>query len=461
MTNATQRSALSTQQTRLGLRISVIEGAFATGHLALSGGMVITGLALFLNANSFQIGLLAAIPAVVTVFGFLVSFLVQRVGARRALTVWTSGIGRAAFIVFVPLLLLRGRLSLVLFFGVVAAYNILLSVAGTSWNSWMSDLVPEERRGRYLGMRNAILGGIAMVVTYLGGRGLDWFKVHDPGVGYGIAYGLAVCFGLVAALLLNRQPEPPLVPRPQVPVAERLFGPLKNEPQFTRLMLFLGVWFLTCTLASPFYMAHMITNLKFSFASIGVYAILGGTTGILFQLFWGWVIDRFGSKPVTVINFGLVGLCPLLWLFATETFRLPIWIDGIVNGVGWTGANLGLINLLFALGDNPVRKESYFALFSVVVGLATFVASLAGGVVAQALVGFRIELLGRTFINYHLLFLVTTVARFSCLPLIGRIQERRSRTVVRTVQVLGSFALNRLNYGKGIFLAALRSMVRG
>lgn len=444
-----------------GLRVSILEGAFATGHAALSGGMFLTGLALFLGANSFQIGLLAAIPALVSVFGFGAGFLVRRAGARKGLTVWTSGIGRSAFIVLVPLLLLRLKFGLGLFFAVIAAYNVLLALANTTWNSWMSDLVPEERRGRFFGLRNAVLGGIAMVLTYVGGRGLDWFKTFDEGLGFGVAYALAVGMGIVSMVLLGRQPEPALVPRPQVPLRERLFGPLQNEPQFTRLIVFLAVWFLTGTMASPFYLVHLIQDLKFSFASIGVYAAIGGTVGILFQLYWGWVVDRFGPKPVALVSFALVGLCPLLWLFATESFRAPIWLDGLLNGVGWTGANLGLINLVFALGDNPVRKESYFALFSVVVGLATFLASLAGGALAQLLAGFRFELFGRTFINHHLLFLVSGLARFACLPLLARVEERRSRTVVRTVQVLGAFTLNRLSYGKGVFLHALRTRSRG
>ncbi len=438
-----------------GLRLSVAEGLFATGHVALTGGMFLTGLALLLGASPFQMGLLAAIPAAATVFSLLSSPLVRRLGARRGLTVWTAGIGRMLFIVIVPLLLLRARIDLALFFAVVVGYNVLLAVANTSWNSWMSDLVPERRRGRFFGMRNAVLGGFAMLLTYGGGRAMDWFRAGSPETGYGLAYAVAVGFGLLSTILLSRQPEPPLVPRPQVALRERVLGPLA-EPQFRRLVVFMAVWFLAGSLASPFYMAHLIQNLKFPFALIGVYAMLGGTTGIVFQLLWGWLIDRFGPKPVTIVSFALVGVMPLLWLTATPTFRLPIWIDGVLNGIAWTGANLGLLNMVLAIGDNPVRKESYFALFAVVVGLATFTASLIGGAVAQLLAGMEVRVPGRTFVNYHVLFLVTGILRFSVLPLLVRVQERRSRRVVRTIQVLGNFGLRRLNYVKGAFLQALR-----
>ena len=455
-----ERPGLTEVQVRTGLRLSVVEGAFASGHLALTGGMFLTGLALLLGANAFQIGLLAAIPAVTAVFSFLATLLVRRFGARRSLTVWAAGVGRTLFVVLAGLLLLRARIDLGLFFAVVVGYNVLLAIANISWNSWMRDLVPEARRGRYLGMRNALLGGVTMVLTYGGASVLDRLKVTDPELGYGLAFVIAVCFGLISALLLARQPEPPMAPSPRVPVRERLFGPL-NEPQFRRLVIFMAFWFLTGTLASPFYMAHLITNLEFPFTLIGVYAVLGGTTGILFLLMWGWVIDRFGSKPVTVACFAVVGVMPLLWVVATSTFRLPIWIDAVLNGIAWSGANLGLLNMVLALGDRPERKESYFAVFAVVVGLATFISSLLGGVIAQLLVNFRITLFGREFINYHVLFLATGLLRFAGLPLLARIEVRRSRKVVRTIRVLGSFALRRLNYGKGVFLDSLRIRSRG
>jgi MFS family permease len=456
----TDQEGLDEVQVGRGLRISVVEGLFATGHLALTGGMFLVGLALLLGATPFQIGLLAAIPSAATVFSLLSSPLVRRLGARRGLVVWTSGIGRALFAVLVPLLLLKAGVGMGVLLAVVVGYNVLLSVANTSWNSWMSDLVPELRRGRFFGMRNAVLGAVAMALTYAGGRALDWFKTFNPEAGYGLAIGFGVLCGLASTVLLARQPEPPLVPRPRVPFRERVFGPLQ-EPQFRRLTVFMAVWFLTGTLASPFYLAHLIKNIEFPYTLVGVYAVVGGTTGILFQLAWGWIIDRFGPKPVTIICFALVGVMPLLWLVATSTFRLPIWIDGVLNGVAWTGANLGLLNMVLGIGDNPVRKESYFAIFSVVVGLATFVASMVGGGVAQLLAGMRLHLLGRDFVNYHVLFLVTGILRFACLPLLVRVKERRSREVVKTIRILGTFALSRLNYGKGIFLQALRTRSRG
>ncbi len=449
------RPALSDGQVRRGLRVSIVEGGFATLYMTLVGGMFINGLALFLGAKPFEIALLSAIPALSSGFGFLSGYLVRVVGARKKLVLWTAGIGRSVFALLVPFLLMEFGFGVETLLWVVALSSIIMTVAGTTWTSWMSDLVPNERRGRFFGLRNAIHGLVGVTTAYLAGRAMDWFKASDHELfGYGLAFGLAVVFGGISTWLLVRQPEPPMPRKPMVPLRELLFGPLQ-EPQFRRLATFTAVWFLTGTLGSPFYIVHLMTNLKFSFAAIGVYSMIGGVTGLLFQLLWGRAIDRFGARPVTILNFALVGVMPLLWVFATPTFRLPIWIDAVLNGVVWSGASLGLWNLLLELADNPQRKESYFAIHSVVTGLGAFVASLVAGGIAQALHGLEVTIGRGTFVNYHLMFLLAGIARFMALPLLVRVRERDSTPVRATVRVLTAYAVWQLNAGKTFVLNAL------
>jgi MFS family permease len=430
-------------------------------YATLGGGMFLTGLALFLGANSFQIAMIAAVPPLVAGFSFLSGYMVRRVGSRKRLLIWSAGIGRAVFLVLVPFLLLRMKVGLPLFFATVILSSLIMTVAGTVWQSWISDLVPEERRGRFFGLRNAIHGVIGVCTAYAAGRGMDGLKAHGlESVGYGLAFGLAALFGLVSTLLLFKQPEPELGPRPALSLRRTFVGPLK-EPQFRRLILFLAVWFVTGTLASPFYLVHLIKNLHFSFAAIGVYSMIGGVIGMLFQLLWGRVIDRFGSRPVTVLNFALVGVMPLLWLFATPSFKLPVWGDAVLNGVVWTGGSLGLWNLLLDLADDPTHRESYFAIYSVVTGLGAFAASMLSGVIAQALHSFSLTLFGFHFVNYDVLFLAAGLSRFACLPLLLQVQERGSKSVRHTVRAVSALGVWRINRGRGMLLDALGFRSRG
>lgn len=448
-------NSLSSQQINYGLKISILEGTFATFHSTLAGGMFLAGLALFLGANSFQIALLTAIPALVSGFSFLARYLVHRTNTRKTLVLWTAGLGRSVHILLLPFLFTGNKIEIPFFLILVALSGILMVIAGTVWTSWISDLVPEDRRGRFFGLRNAILNFTAVFLAYGAGRVMDRLKSQgQEGLGYALAFSLAVVLGLVSTLLLIRQPEPQPPPRARPEIREIFLGPLQ-EPQFRRLIFFLAIWFLTGTLASPFYLVHLLKNLRFSFTEVAVYSMIGGVIGVLFQLLWGRAIDRFGSRPVTVLNFALVGIMPLLWLFATPQFRLPIWIDGVLNGVVWTGANLGLWNLLLDLADNPTRKESYFAIYTVVTGLGAFLASLAAGTIAQLISGFKLKLLGADFYNYDVMFLAAGIARFACLPLLLKVKEKGSEPVRHTIRALTDLALWRLNAGKDVLLQAL------
>jgi hypothetical protein len=53
-----------------------------------------------------------------------------------------------------------------LFVGAIFAGNALTQAGGAAWLSWMSDLIPIERRGRYFGIRNAVIGVIGMAAGF-------------------------------------------------------------------------------------------------------------------------------------------------------------------------------------------------------------------------------------------------------------------------------------------------------
>jgi MFS family permease len=126
-----------------------------------------------------------------------------------------------------------------------------------------------------------------------------------------------------------------------------------------------------------------------------------------------------------------------------------------MNGLVWSGASLGLWNLLLELADNPAHRESYFAIYTAVTGLGAFVASMLSGVIAQSLHGFHVTIAGLAFINYHVMFLAAGLLRFVTLPLLLRVRERDSKSVPHTMRALGTMALWQLNAGKDSVLAAL------
>ncbi|MDH5684772.1 MAG: MFS transporter, partial [candidate division WOR-3 bacterium] len=287
---------------KYGLRISVIEGSFAQIHINLTGGMFLTGFALYLGANAFQIGLLAAIPALLTSFGFLSGILVNRLKGRKRPVVLSSGFARGLFFIPVIFLLLNYKMGLGYFLLLVGMVNGLLTIANNMWIGWMSDLVPKEIRGRYFGIRNTILGFVGMVISFTGARMLDYFKgLEHTSEGFALIFGLSAISSTIAAILLSQQPEIAITPKP-VALKKMVLSPLTDK-NFRKFLGFITFWYLTSGIASPFYLVFLLKNLNLTYSTIALYSIFAGAMSLIFQMLWGRAIDKFRSKPVLTINF--------------------------------------------------------------------------------------------------------------------------------------------------------------
>ncbi len=441
---------LTNQEVKRGLRISVVEGSFANLHTVLTGGIFLTGLAVYLGATDLEIGLLSSIPAFLTPVGFIAAILVSWVGHRKGITVLTSGIGRALFFVPGVVVLLGFKMRVESLIVLVSFYNALLVIAGNTWTSWMADLVPISRRGRYFGTRNTILGLVGMVSSTAGTFFLDFMKGRGLEVqGFGWAFLAGGLASSIAAVLLSFQPHVDVKPYP-IPILHMFTSPFKNS-RFRRFIVFVAFWSFVAPIAGPFYLVHMIKNLHMSYALINVYSILGGISGLVFQWLWGKAIDRLHARPVLEINIIGVGFMPALWLFVRPDFLLPIWLDSFFSGIFWTGVGAAFFNLLLHLSNEARSKESYIAVYTATTGLLSALSTFVGGLVASALGKFEFHFAGQTFVNYHVLFLGASVLRFSSLIFFAFVEQPEAETTRNALAAMGDYAKRRLNKSKKLF----------
>lgn len=434
-----------------GGRISIIEGIFAQFHITLTSGMFLTSFALFLNANPFQMGVLASIPSILAGVGFFSAYIANIIGKRKSPCLWSAVIGRGLFIFFIIGLIFNIRISISFFFVVIFFFNLLLNFSGNLWTSWMSDLIPREQRGRYFGIRNTIISGIAMVINYLGGKVLDAYAPHQSFI---IIFSTAVLFSTLSGITISFQPEPKF-DKKVIHFKDVFIKPLKDQ-NFVALITFVSFWYLFAGIAAPFWVVHMIKNLKMAYSTIAIYGIIAGIASLIFQILWGRMIDRVKSKPILTINFVGIIFLPLFWLFAKPDFILPIWVDAFFSGTFWCGINLSLFNILLSLTEEKELKEAYFAVFSTITGICGFLSSLLGGLIAQLLVNFKFNFLGQTFVNFHILFIGTSLFRFISLFLLRKVKEKEAYPTLQVLQLIGDYAARRLNEHKDLLLNTLR-----
>jgi MFS family permease len=438
-------------------RISILEGSLANVHITITSGALVTAYALMLGANDFHLGLISAFIALANAGAILGAQAVGRIRSRKPVSVVCSGSGRVlwGFLCFLPFLPLSTGTRLVLFLGTILAGNSLVNVSGTAWLSWMTDIVPLAKRGRYFGVRNTITGAVAMVVTYGTGRFFDLFVARGQRAeGLAVIFGGAAFFALLAAIVLTRQWEPPVRGEAALPIHEIVRRPF-TERRFRCLLAFNIPWSMATGMAGPFFAAHMIRNLHMSFSVIAVYSIVAGVMSLFTQPLWGRIIDRLGNRPVLVLNMIGIGFLPLLWLFATPNRLLPIWIDAFFTGICWPGFTLAAFNLVLNSAPQESRT-AYLGMQTMAVGISTFAASLLGGIVAHALDGFHLVLLGQTFVNFDVLFASSSLARLALLPLALRLREEKAQPVMALLDLVGDKVLQRCHTGIHSGVAIIR-----
>lgn len=143
---------------------------------------------------------------------------------------------------------------------------------------------------------------------------------------------------------------------------------------------------------------------------------------------WGWAADRYGGKPVMVLNLALLLIYPLgLMLLPRNTpssYILAMTLYFIVGMIvpGWT---IGYMRYLFVNLIPPANKVAYMALHSTAVGVVIGVCPLAAGMLLERTTGVGGSLLWFHVDPYTPLFaisivlLIAAVAMMSTLPAEG------------------------------------------
>lgn len=399
-----------------GLTISIWEGAIANIHIsitgAIGGSVFLSGFAILLGANNFQIGLLGALPFIGQLFQFLSAYLEARFANRRAIVLYSALAGRLvwAFLLCLPFAGWPTAWQLTVFFIALGFSYGLNGMAGNAWMSWMSDLVPPNRRGSYFGIRNTVAGISAMASVYAAGLALDWFRVNGATAqGYAVIFGVAVLAAFGAALLIARQPEPPIAPRPWNGVSAFLFDPLRDA-SFRHFTMLATGWALVTGIAAPFFNAYGLTALRLDFSLLALTGVVTNAVALIFSPLVGWLMDRYGYRlVVTACVMGTIPL-PLGWILSTPDNIVPLWLTAIFSGVFWPGVNQGLGNLLMARAPAEQRGTA-MAIFSLLTGLGTLLASLAGGAIGQAMTGVTVALGPLAVSGLATLFTLTMIGR--------------------------------------------------
>ena len=371
-----------------GQRALVVEAAFATTAGALYGGVILIGFALELGAAPLVIGLLAAIPFLAQVAQMGAILLVEKVRARRKITVLSVTAARVLIMALALLPLLEERpTQLTALIGLQVAIALLGAIAGCAFNSWVHDLVPRDTLGALFARRLFWSTLLASLGALSAGYLVQHWPHADKLPAYALVFAVAGVLGFVSSHYLVRVPEPAMARTgPSVALAELLRAPLRDA-EFRGVVVFMAAWNFASNLAAPFITVYLLRQLGYELGTVTTLWMVGQVSTALTMYLWGRLSDRLSNKAILSVALPAYFLCIVGLTFTAlpqpHAFTLPLlYLLHIVMGAAAGGAALATGNLGLKLAPQG-RGTAYLATVGLAGSLAAGVSAFAGGALAQ------------------------------------------------------------------------------
>jgi len=380
------------------------------GYAAMTGigDAYVPAAAVALGANSFYIGLLAALPQFLGAMLQFVSLHVLRiVKDRKNIVVAGSFLHALCWLPIIWLLLYPGELSvplIIVFFSLGAGISLMINPV---WSSWVSDIVPENERAGFFANRNRLMQLVLFACTFATGLLLRELSLW---------LGAAAAFGVIFAL--------PFLSRLSTVFFNSKISSVRYDLQLVREIklkhLFLlpayrnELWFLvfmafvnfTVQFAAPFFTPYMLENLGFDVGMLGIMTAASILAKIVSYPYWGKAIDRFGNRAVLVSTAFAMAFIPIMWLFTADISWLIAF--QIFSGFAWSGLDLASFNFALSMVGRELRP-SFISKYNAFNGVFYAAGSIAGGL-------FLMTFGSVSFLGYSgilLVFLISGVLRLA------------------------------------------------
>jgi MFS family permease len=399
------------------------DGAFSAAMIGF-GESFFAAYAIFLKASTLQVGLLSSLPqALGSLLQVFSNRLIRGLASRKRLVVSAALIQG---LMYVPV-------ALVFYFENLPVWNLIFfaclywafgMILGPAWNSWMGDLVAEDRRGAYFGMRSKITGAATFAAMLAAGYIL---QAHEYGTtnaqyrGFVIIFALALACRMSSVLFLAKQYEPPYA---VIREAEFGFIEFLRQARFRNyglFVLYLGVMTFAVYLSAPFFAPYMLGELGLSYLAFTVVNAAAIVAKVFSMPVWGLAADRFGARRVLSLTGLLMPLVPVLWLASTKLS----WLIAIQLYAGfiWGGFEVAAFSFIFDT-TTPPKRATCVAYFNMRNGAALISGALLGSVIVR---------LDAAFMSgYLLVFLLSGLVRLGAsLLFLPRLRE------VRAVETIG------------------------
>jgi len=394
-----------------------------------------------LDLSEAKLGLLLALLPLGGLMSLLCGPLIRRWGAKRSWMIATS----LRTLVFAAIMLSPwivkqyGTQGTLIYVGVILFLVAALKApADSGYMVWNKRFVPDAVRGRFGSMQLLMVTG-AQTLTM---AGIGLIMGEDASLtSFHWAFGASVILGLISIWIYHRIPDEAPKPSDQValPIREKPWSKIAQTLKVSSIRNFLLMsslgWF-GLVMATSF--LPVFYEDRVGMGTDDVLYVTSAQTGasLLAALFWGWVSDRYGSRPVMIVTRAMMLVMPMGLLFLPLGYswtHFVIYGLHVLLGLAFPGMMVATGRYLFLNLVPEEGGETIFNLQFAVNGLAFAVGSLLPGVMLD--IGSSmgdISLVGGLTITPFtwifaggLVFMITSILLATTLPAVGEMNTRR------------------------------------
>ena len=263
--------------------------------------------------------------------------------------------------------------------GLLAVFYAGGGLGGVPYTDIIGKIIPSNRRGAFFGGRQALAGPLSVGAALLARHVLA--EVAYPN-NYALLFGLAAVALLIASLGFWLIREPPRTDTDgHIRRWREYRGQLLDAAHRLRTLAVVQILTGFSLMALPFYVVYARQELGAPPEAVGWFVLLQVLGGVLANLLWARLVDRYGSRWMLTV---CATLSTLTLLLAAGLGRLgwpgmlPIFF---LAGAAFNGRGVGFSSALLELAP-AAERPTYSALNAVLILPAAFL-SLAAGVLLQ------------------------------------------------------------------------------
>jgi MFS family permease len=355
-------------------KVSIYHGMVSTIAVNLASNFFPIFAISILGASNYQVGLISSLPPLVALIMTIpTAIMLNRLELQKKTVAMSVLWARIMFLLLAGVLFISSTYQAWAFLIIVALMNVPGTISNIGWQTLISGMIKEERRGTFFSDRNRLLTIVGMITTLI--IGIVMKNQTNNAVAYQLLFLIAFLFGLLEVFFLMRHKE---TVQPKTNMEQ------KNSSMDWSIFKDNGYkWFLITALCFNFswqmaWGLFNIYNVKYAHATIlwiSIFSVANQLAQIFtFPLWKKWAEQKSNTLMLVWVAAGMA-TAPFLTVLSTNLYYLTL--VSMISGFFVSGTTLLLFNLL--LEQSPTEKRTYcITTYNVLLSFVAFIAPKIG-----------------------------------------------------------------------------------